>query len=162
MMGLQTGGPDQLFYAFNLEDHIPSNHLLRGINQFLDLSDLRRHLSEFYSHTGRPSIDPELMVRMLVIGNREHAARIVNSRAAVIILSDGYDTGEPAALSGALALLRRRARSLVWLNPLGNQPGYAPISQGMQAALPHLDLLAPGGDLNSIKALLPKLIEALG
>jgi len=68
MMGRQTGGQDKLFYAFNLEDHIPSNHLLRGINRFLDLSDLRHHLSEFYSHTGRPSIDPELMVRMLVIG----------------------------------------------------------------------------------------------
>jgi len=68
MMGRQTGGQDKLFYAFNLEDHIPSNHLLRGINRFLDLSDLRRHLSEFYSHTGRPSIDPELMIRMLVIG----------------------------------------------------------------------------------------------
>jgi uncharacterized protein with von Willebrand factor type A (vWA) domain len=94
--------------------------------------------------------------------NREHAARIVNSRTAVIILSDGYDTGEPEALSGALALLRRRARRVVWLNPLSNQPGYAPISQGMQAALPHLDLFAPGGDLASIKVVLPKLIEALG
>lgn len=94
--------------------------------------------------------------------NREHAARIVNSRTAVIILSDGYDTGEPATLSGALMQLRRRARRVVWLNPLSNQPGFAPVSQGMQAALPHLDLLAPGGDLASIKAVLPKLIEALG
>lgn len=67
-MGRQTGGQGQLLYAFNLEDHIPSNHLLRGINRLLDLSDLRCHSSEFYSHTGRPSIDPELMVRMLVIG----------------------------------------------------------------------------------------------
>lgn len=57
-----------MFYSFNLEDHIPCNHLLRSINRFLDLSDLRRHLSESYSHTGRPSIDPELMIRMLVIG----------------------------------------------------------------------------------------------
>ena len=94
--------------------------------------------------------------------NREHAARIVNSRTAVIVMSDGYDTGEPEALSGALSQLRRRARRVVWLNPLSNQPGYAPISQGMQAALPHLDLLAPGSDLASIKAVLPKLIEALG
>ena len=93
--------------------------------------------------------------------NREHAARIVHSRTAVIILSDGYDTGEPEALSAALAQLGRRARRIVWLNPLSNQPGYEPISQGMQAALPHLDLLAPGGDLASIKAVLPKLIEAL-
>ncbi len=93
--------------------------------------------------------------------NREHAVRIVHSRTAVIIFSDGYDTGEPAALSGALSQLRRRARRLVWLNPLSNRPGYAPISQGMQAAMPHLDLLAPGGDLASLKAVLPNLYEAL-
>ncbi len=67
MMG-HTANQDQLFYAFNLEEHIPSDHLLRGINQFLDLSTLREHLAPFYSHTGRPSIDPELMIRMLVIG----------------------------------------------------------------------------------------------
>jgi transposase len=57
-----------LFYAFNLEDHIPADHLLRGIDHFLDLSSLRQHLASFYSHTGRPSVDPELMIRMLVIG----------------------------------------------------------------------------------------------
>ena len=76
--------------------------------------------------------------------NREHAPRAVHSRTAVIVMSDGYDTGDPAVLSEALVQLRRRARRIVWLNPLCNQPGYAPISQGMQAALPHLDLLAPG------------------
>jgi transposase len=68
MMGRQSGGQEKLFYSFNLEDHVPQNHLLRGIDQHLDLSDLRRHLSQFYSHTGRPSIDPELMMRMLIIG----------------------------------------------------------------------------------------------
>jgi uncharacterized protein with von Willebrand factor type A (vWA) domain len=93
--------------------------------------------------------------------NREHGARIVHSRTAIIIMSDGYDTGEPAQLSDALLQLRRRARRIVWLNPLCNRPGYAPISQGMQAALPHLDLLAPGADLTSIQAVLPNLIEAL-
>ena len=64
MMGHQSDSQDKLFYSFNLEDHVPQNHLLRGINQFLDLSDLRQHLTQFYSHTGRPSIDPELMIRM--------------------------------------------------------------------------------------------------
>jgi uncharacterized protein with von Willebrand factor type A (vWA) domain len=93
--------------------------------------------------------------------NREHAARLVHSHTAIVILSDGYDTGDPERLSEALAQLRRRARRIVWLNPLCNAPGYAPISQGMQAALPHLDLLAPGADLNSIQAVLPNLIEAL-
>lgn len=68
MMGRQSSGQDKLFYTFNLEDHVPQNHLLRGIDRFLDLSELCQHLSQFYSHTGRPSIDPELMIRMLVIG----------------------------------------------------------------------------------------------
>jgi transposase len=68
MMGSKGAGQAPLFYAFNLEDHIPADHLLRGIDHFLDLSSLRQHLASFYSHTGRPSIDPELMIRMLVIG----------------------------------------------------------------------------------------------
>jgi transposase len=68
MMGFQTDSQERLFYSFNLEDHIPQNHLLRGIDRYLDLSSLREHLTDHYSHTGRPSIDPELMIRMLVIG----------------------------------------------------------------------------------------------
>jgi transposase len=68
MMGQQGGGQDRLFYSFNLDSHVPQDHLLRGINQFLDLSELRQHLAGHYSNTGRPSIDPELMKRMLVIG----------------------------------------------------------------------------------------------
>jgi transposase len=68
MMGKQAGGQDQLFYSFNLETHVPVDHLLRDIDRFLDLSELRRHLASFYSHTGRPSIDPELMIRMLLVG----------------------------------------------------------------------------------------------
>jgi transposase len=68
MMGQQAGNHEQLFYAFNLENHVPQDHLLRGIERFLDLHDLRQHLAPFYSHTGRPSIDPELMIRMLIVG----------------------------------------------------------------------------------------------
>jgi len=68
MMGFQTDSQERLFYSFNLEDHVPQNHLLRGINQYLDLNELHQHLSAHYSHTGRPSIDPELMIRMLIIG----------------------------------------------------------------------------------------------
>ena len=93
--------------------------------------------------------------------NRDHAARLVHSRTGVIIVSDGYDTGEPALLSEALATLRRRARRMVWLNPLLNQPGYSPESRGMQAALPQIDLLAPGADLAGIERVLPQIIEAL-
>jgi transposase len=68
MIGFKTDKQKRLFYSFDLEDHVPQNHLLRGIDRFLDLSDLRQHLAEFYSHTGRPSIAPELMIRMLIIG----------------------------------------------------------------------------------------------
>jgi transposase len=68
MIGLQTDMQKRLFYSFDLEDHVPQNHLLRSINHYLDLTDIRQHLAEYYSHTGRPSIDPELMIRMLVIG----------------------------------------------------------------------------------------------
>jgi transposase len=68
MMGQQGSGQEQLFYSFNLEAHVPQDHLLRGIDRFIDLSELREHLAPFYSHTGRPSIDPELMIRMLIVG----------------------------------------------------------------------------------------------
>jgi uncharacterized protein with von Willebrand factor type A (vWA) domain len=97
----------------------------------------------------------------LVQFNREHAPRCVHARTAVIIMSDGYDTGEPQKLSEALAELRRRARRIVWVNPLCNRPGYAPVSQGMQAALPYLDVLVPGGDLASLEAALPRILEGL-
>jgi len=68
MMGQQGGDQERLFYSFNLEDHVPADHLLRGVARFLDLSELRQHLATYYSNTGRPSIDPELMIRMLVVG----------------------------------------------------------------------------------------------
>lgn len=68
MMGSQTGSQDRLFYSFNLDEHIPQNHLLRSMDRCLDLSELRQHLADYYSHTGRPSTDPELMIRMLIIG----------------------------------------------------------------------------------------------
>jgi transposase len=68
MMGRRGGAQDRLFYSFNLDDHVPRDHLLRSIDQVLDLGDLHDHLAPFYSHTGRPSIDPELMVRMLIVG----------------------------------------------------------------------------------------------
>src|SRR5678815_3324142 len=68
MMGQQGSRQDALFYAFSLEEHVPRTHLLRAIDRFFDLGELRHHLAAFYSHTGRPSIDPELMIRMLIVG----------------------------------------------------------------------------------------------
>src|SRR5271169_5198130 len=70
MMGRQTGDQSQLFYLFNLERRIPAGHLLRRINPVVTrvLAELRDKLAPFYSEIGRPSIDPELMLRMLIVG----------------------------------------------------------------------------------------------
>ncbi len=68
MMGHQEDTQAPLFYSFRLDAHIPANHLLRGIDRFLDLSELHQHLAPHYSNTGRPSIDPALLIRMLVVG----------------------------------------------------------------------------------------------
>jgi len=68
MMGRQGEDQAKLFYEFCLEDRVPAEHLLRKIDRFLDLSTLRQGLTSFYSRIGRPSIDPELMIRMLVVG----------------------------------------------------------------------------------------------
>jgi len=57
-----------LFYEFSLERHVPADHLLRSIDRFVELGELRRELTPFYSTIGRPSIDPELMIRMLIVG----------------------------------------------------------------------------------------------
>src|SRR5277367_1854221 len=68
MMGPRQLDQAALFYEFSLERHVPATHLLRSIDRFVDLSDVRSHLAPFYSSTGRPSIDPELLVRMLLVG----------------------------------------------------------------------------------------------
>jgi transposase len=68
MMGQRQVEQAALFYEFSLERHVPPDHLLRSIDRFVELSDIRRELTPFYSSTGRPSIDPELMIRMLMIG----------------------------------------------------------------------------------------------
>lgn len=68
MMGQLPPQQNELFYDFCLEKHIPKDHLLRQIDQFLDFEPFKEHLKPHYSHTGRPSIDPELMIRMLLVG----------------------------------------------------------------------------------------------
>jgi uncharacterized protein with von Willebrand factor type A (vWA) domain len=93
--------------------------------------------------------------------NREQGARLVHSRTGVIIVSDGYDTGETALLEKELGTLKRRARRMIWFNPLLNQPDFTPVAKGMQTAMPYLDLLAPGADLAAIERVLPQLIESL-
>ena len=68
MMGERRVGQEALFYEFSLERHVPETHLLRLIDRFVELDGLRQELAPFYSEVGRPSIDPELMIRMLIVG----------------------------------------------------------------------------------------------
>src|SRR4051812_29307010 len=67
-MGERRGAQEALFYEVSLEGPDPAEHLLRAIDRVVDLSGLRAHLRPFYSEIGRPSIDPELMIRMLIVG----------------------------------------------------------------------------------------------
>ena len=67
MMGERQGRQERLFYEVCREDRIPADYLLRKIDKVLDLGWLRSELAPFYSHTGRPSVDPELMIRMLMV-----------------------------------------------------------------------------------------------
>ncbi len=68
MMGPRPEAQAALFYEVSLEEHVPQDHLLRSIDRFVDLNSIRAHLEDFYSHTDRPSIDPELLIRMQLVG----------------------------------------------------------------------------------------------
>jgi uncharacterized protein with von Willebrand factor type A (vWA) domain len=93
--------------------------------------------------------------------NADYAPRLLHARTAVVIVSDGYDAGDAVQLGDSLAAIRRRCHSLVWLNPLADRPGFAPVSAGMQAALPHLDLFAGARDLASLERIFPHILGVL-
>jgi hypothetical protein len=78
---------------------------------------------------------------------------LLDRRTVVVILSDGWDVGDPAVLGAAMKALRARAGKVVWLNPLMGAADFAPVTQGMQAALPYVDLLAPAHNLRALHAL---------
>jgi uncharacterized protein with von Willebrand factor type A (vWA) domain len=91
--------------------------------------------------------------------NRWYAARVLHSRSCVMIVSDGYETGDAALLGREMAALAKRCRRIVWLNPMMAWEGYAPEAAGIKAALPHIDLYAPGNTLKSLTELEPYLAK---
>ena len=92
--------------------------------------------------------------------NREHGRRIGRG-AVVVVLSDGWDRGDPELLGEEMARLRRTAHRLVWLNPLAADPRYEPLTRGMRAALPHVDHLLPGNSIASLESLADLMEEGL-
>jgi len=82
--------------------------------------------------------------------NQHYARELVTSKSVVVLLSDGWDRGDPAVMGNEIAELRRRANTLIWLNPLLGGPDYQPLTRGMQTALPHLDHFLPAHSLQSL------------
>ena len=96
----------------------------------------------------------------LAMLNREHGRRLGRG-AVVVLLSDGWDRGEPELLAAEMARLRRSAHRVIWLNPLKAHPGYEPLARGMAAALPHADHFLAGSSLRSLEELAALLGEGL-
>ena len=80
-------------------------------------------------------------------------SRLIDRHAIVVVLSDGWDTGDPVLLGATMARIARRSRRVIWLNPLLGSPGYRPATLGLHAALPHVDVFAPLHDLDSLRRL---------
>ena len=93
MMGPRQVEQGALFCSFSLDAHVPGDHLLRSIDRFVDLSEVRRELAPFYSSMVRPSVDPELMIRMLIVGYcfgiRAESQEVALAEAAVPVLGEG-------------------------------------------------------------------------
>ena len=132
-----------------METFVFSTRLLR-ITEELKGASYRvalRRLGDVREWSGGTKIGESL--RAFTLGWRH----LLDRDTVVIILSDGWDTGDPAILSDALIVMRRRAGKLIWLNPLLGSPDYQPLTQGMVAALPHVDAFLPAHSLDSLRAL---------
>ena len=81
----------------------------------------------------------------------------MDSQTVVLIISDGWDTGDVDLLGGSMRFLNKHARNLIWLNPLKGNPGYEPKTLGMKVALPHIDIFASAHNLNSLRILVRQL-----
>jgi uncharacterized protein with von Willebrand factor type A (vWA) domain len=91
--------------------------------------------------------------------NRRYARRVLGHGATVVIISDGWDRGEPDQLKAAVLRLQRASHRLIWMNPLMGAPGFEPLTLGLQAALPFVDDFLPAHNLASLEALGLLLLE---
>ncbi len=136
-----------------------STDLTRGTHQFdgSDFASAVSTLPEVVAHWGGGTRIGHCLRRF----NQTYGKRMLSSKSIVIIFSDGWDRGEISVLTGQMALLKRKAYKMIWLNPLSGARDYQPICQGMSAALPHVDYFLPMGalqDLHRLSCMLEKLI----
>jgi uncharacterized protein with von Willebrand factor type A (vWA) domain len=87
----------------------------------------------------------------------KYGLKLIDSQTVVLIISDGWDTGEVDLLGNNMRFLQKHARNVIWLNPLKGSPGYEPTTRGMQVALPHVDIFASAHNLNSLRKLVRQL-----
>ena len=151
MMGPRQVAQGALFYEFSIEDHVPQDHLLRSIDHFVDLGDMRRHLAPFYSSIGRPSVDPELMIRMLIVG---YAFGIRSERRLCeeVHLNLAYrwfcrlDLGDPVPDHSTFSKNRSSRRCQHRLSAKARTfPGQQPLPAPVRAGAGALHLRGPGG-----------------
>lgn len=93
--------------------------------------------------------------------NRDWSRRVCRGGPVAIVISDGWDRGDPDLLASEMGRLRRTVHRTVWLNPLAGRDGFAPETRGMRAALPHIDDFLPGGNLADLRSLV-RLLESVG
>jgi hypothetical protein len=125
---------------------------LTRITEALSLDDLRRALDEVAKQVPDWSGGTKIGASLRVFLNR-YGGTLLTPRTVVIVISDGWDTGDIDVLERAMVELQRRAGRVIWLNPLLGSPGYEPICQGMRAALPYVDIFASAHNLESLRQL---------
>jgi uncharacterized protein with von Willebrand factor type A (vWA) domain len=121
---------------------------LRGVHYRESLRDLGREVQDF---SGGTRIGASVRTFL------ERHPRLVDRRTIVVILSDGWDVGDPTVLAEGMRSLQRRAGRVIWLNPLMGAADYTPDTRGMQAALPFIDVLAPGHNVEALQRLVRHL-----
>jgi hypothetical protein len=161
---LDISGSMNLYSLFLLRFAYALQKYFRHVDTFLfstsvvEVSDLlhARKLSDVLSGVSQRALEWSGGTRIgssLREFNRHAGRRVLSRNTCFIILSDGWDTGDPALLAGELRATRTRVERLVWLNPLLGLKDYKPITRGMSAALPHVDVFAPAHNLESLLAL---------
>jgi uncharacterized protein len=146
----------QFIYALHgvlgrVESFLFSTSLTR-VTDALDHRDIRQALTEAARRVPDWSGGTKIGASLRTF-NETYAPRLVDPRTVVVICSDGWDTGDVDVLASAMRALRARAGRVIWLNPLLGSPGYEPVTQGMSAAMPFVDVFASAHNVRSLRDL---------